>query len=161
YQSRLRPGPASRPRRLPPAAGRAVRPRLPDRPVRAVIIRPHRRRGVAPMSNLSELSTRVAARFHDAFGRTPLAERVQDILAQATPLGRFADVDNLKDATGDLLCSVLQLFTECGWDPAALAEATLAKIEDRKDIYARLGRKLRVALLGGAFDPVHRGHLEV
>src|ERR1700756_3409270 len=73
-----------------------------------------------PMSDLAQLTARIADHFHGAFGRTPLAERVQDILAQATTLGRFADLDHLKDETGDLLCSVLQLCTECGWDPAAL-----------------------------------------
>jgi hypothetical protein len=106
----------------------------------------------ATASDLAQLSARIADHFHGAFGRTPLAERVQDILAQATTLGRFADLDHLKDETGDLLCSVLQLCTECGWDPAALAEATLAKIAARQDFYARLGTKLRKgrrAALGG------------
>jgi nicotinate (nicotinamide) nucleotide adenylyltransferase len=112
-------------------------------------------------SDLAQISTRIAERFQSTFGRTPLAERVQDILAQATTLGRFADLDHLKDEAGDLLCGVLQLCTECRWDPAALVEATLAKVEARREIYSRLGRKLRVALLGGAFDPIHRGHVEV
>jgi nicotinate (nicotinamide) nucleotide adenylyltransferase len=113
------------------------------------------------MSDLAQLSQRIAERFAAAFGRTPLAERVQDILAQATTLGRYADMAQLQDEAGDLLCSVLQLCTECGWEPGALAAATLDKIDTRKEIYARLGRKLRVALLGGAFDPVHVGHVEV
>jgi NAD+ kinase len=113
------------------------------------------------MPDLSDVSARIAQKFQETFGRTPLAERVQDILAQATTLGRYADLDHLRDEAGDLLCSLLQMCTECGWDPARLADATLDKIEGRREIYSTLGRKLRVALLGGAFDPVHLGHIEV
>ena len=68
-------------------------------------------------------------------------------------LGRFADMAHLRDEAGDLLRSVLQLGTECAWEQAELAGATQANIEARKEIYARLGRKLKVAFLGGAFDP--------
>ena len=84
------------------------------------------------MSDLTQLRTRVAEHFHEAFGRTPLAERVDDIVAQAVSVSRFADLDHLRDETGDLLCGLLQLCTECGWEPAALAEATLAKIDSRR-----------------------------
>ena len=113
------------------------------------------------MSDLSDLRAKIAEQFQAAFGRTPLAERVEDIVAQATTLGRFTDLDHLRDEAGDLLAAVLQLCNENGWEPAELVAATLTKIASRRDIYARLGRKLRVVLLGGAFDPVHNGHLQV
>ena len=113
------------------------------------------------MPELARLSAEIAERFEAAFGRTPPDERVRDILARASTLGRHADPAHLRDEAGDLLCGVLQLCNECGWDPAALIAGTLARVDDRREVHARPGRKLRVALLGGAFDPVHRGHLEV
>jgi nicotinate (nicotinamide) nucleotide adenylyltransferase len=113
------------------------------------------------MSDLSELQQNIDSQFQAAFGRTPLAERVIDIVSQATALGRFTDLLHLREETGDLLCSALQLCSECGWNPGDLVSATLSRIAARHEIYAKLGRKLRVALLGGAFDPIHLGHFEL
>jgi nicotinate (nicotinamide) nucleotide adenylyltransferase len=113
------------------------------------------------MTTLPDLQQAIHERFEATFGRTPLPERIQDILSQATALGRYTDLVHLRDEAGDLLCSVLQLCSECGWAPADLVAATLRKIEQRGEQYARLGRKLRVAILGGAFDPVNVGHVEV
>jgi nicotinate-nucleotide adenylyltransferase len=118
-------------------------------------------RGRQSMSDLDRLREDIDRVFTDAFGRTPLGERLQDILKEAINLSRYTDHRHLKEEAGDLLCSLLQLFTECEWDVIEQARATLAKVKSRRLQYQTLGRKLSVALFGGAFNPVTSGHLGV
>jgi len=113
------------------------------------------------MESLPELRARINEVFRATFGATPLAGRVADIEAQALSLRRYRDLAHLRSEAGDLLASALQLCTECGWEPCDLVGETLARISARAGIHARLGRRLRVGLLGGAFDPVHAGHVQV
>lgn len=109
---------------------------------------------------VQDLLGRVYATFKRVFGRTPLNERLTDIQRQALELGRYTDVAHLKEKTGDLLCATLALCHEAGWNPEALAEASLEKIESRRAQYASLGRKTRVAILGTACDPPTLGHVD-
>ena len=97
--------------------------------------------------------------FTNSFGRTPLGERLQDILGEAIELSRYTDLPNLKEEAGDLLASTLQLCTECGWNANDLIKNTLTKIKAREKQYKALGRKVKVAILGGAFDPPTLGHI--
>ncbi|MCA8925863.1 MAG: nicotinate (nicotinamide) nucleotide adenylyltransferase [Planctomycetes bacterium] len=106
-----------------------------------------------------QLQERVDAAFTEHFGRTPLRERLDDLLKQAIDLTRYRDLRDLREEAGDLLCALLQLSTECDWRVEDLVEGTLAKLEARRLQYASLGRKTRVAILGGSFDPVTQGHL--
>lgn len=99
--------------------------------------------------------------FESNFGRTPLTERLKDIEGEVNELCRFTDVKNLKEETGDLLSSVIQLCNENDWEPEELIRNTLNKIEKRKIQYRSLGRKTKIALIGGAFDPPTIGHIKL
>src|SRR5215208_1147410 len=83
------------------------------------------------MSDLTELRASIAEQFHAAFGRTPLPQRIEDIVAQANSLSRAEDLDQVRDEAGDLICAVLQLCNEHGWEPADLVRTTLDKIAAR------------------------------
>ncbi|MHA2279587.1 MAG: nicotinate-nicotinamide nucleotide adenylyltransferase [Promethearchaeota archaeon] len=107
---------------------------------------------------MKKLQKRVGQAFVDTFGRTSLRERLEDILKEAIELQRWTDIKHLREEAGDLACSLLAFFDETGLDLQDSVEATLAKIERRKQQYTALGRKTKVALLGGAFDPPTLGH---
>jgi nicotinate-nucleotide adenylyltransferase len=113
------------------------------------------------ISNIHSLMTKIQTVFVDNFGLTPLRQRNQDILTEAIEISRFSSTANLKEEHGDLLCSLLMSFKENGWDPVECIEATLNKIERRKSQYQAYGRKLSIAILGGAFDPITVGHVAV
>jgi len=109
---------------------------------------------------MEELKKRVGDVFTDAFGRTPLKQRLDDITNETIELGRFTDLRNLKEEAGDLMASLIQLYNECEWDINSCVNNTLDKIKRRKLQYQTLGRKIKVALYAGSFDPVTLGHIQ-
>jgi nicotinate-nucleotide adenylyltransferase len=114
-----------------------------------------------PNMFLAPLQQRVAKCFQENFGRTPLKQRLDDILGEAIELSRFTDMRNLKEELGDILASAIMCAEECGWSVEDLVGETLQKIQRRSAQYRSLGRKIKVAILGGAFDPVTLGHIDV
>ena len=111
--------------------------------------------------NMESIQKTVNESFLEYFGRTPLKERLDDILKEAIGLHRFTDMDHLKEETGDLLASAMQLCNESGWESEELIKSTLEKIKKRKLQYKTLGRKRQIAILGGAFDPITIGHIKL
>lgn len=99
--------------------------------------------------------------FQEYFGRTPLTARLDDIFSEAVELHRSADIPNLKEEAGDLGASLLALCEECGFKFDDLVKRSHDKIKRRAAQYKSLGRKVKVALFGGAFDPPTLGHIAV
>jgi nicotinate-nucleotide adenylyltransferase len=95
------------------------------------------------------------------FGRTPLRQRLNDISKESSELVRYLDMMSLKEEASDLLGTLVQLCNECGWSVEELLQMNIKKIQKRRKQYQALGRKIQVAIIGGAFDCVTDGHVEV
>lgn len=99
--------------------------------------------------------------FIEHFQKTPLNERLKDILNESIELSRFTDIKNIKEEAGDLLCSVIQLCNESDFDVEEVINNCLEKIKRRKLQYQSLGRKTKVAILGISGNPCTIAHIQI
>jgi len=109
---------------------------------------------------MKELQQKINETFEKNFGYTPLGERLKDIQREFFELMKWNDIKNLKEESGDLLASLIQLHNESGWDVEENLNNTIDKINSRYLQYKSLGRKTKVAIFGGAFNPITIGHIQ-
>lgn len=109
---------------------------------------------------MKKLQKKINDTYLENFGYTPLNNRLKDIQNEFFELMKWQDVKNLKEETGDLLSSLIQLCNENDWKVEDLISDNIAKIESRAIQYKTLGRKTKVAIYGGAFSPITTGHVE-
>lgn len=110
---------------------------------------------------IHELLIKVANTYYNIFGRTPLRERLKDICKQAEELSRASDIDKMREKASNLFGSLMQFCNETHMDPQKLIEENIKLIQRRELQYRTLGRRKKVAILGGAFDPITIGHVKV
>jgi len=113
------------------------------------------------MKNVDHLSAHTAEVFKEAFGRSSIKTRVNDILGEAIELSRFTDIKNFREELGDIIASCFVAAEELGVSVEVLLQENWEKIKNRRVQYKSMGRKINVALMGGAFDPIHLGHIQV
>jgi len=107
-----------------------------------------------------DLQKKVKETFETHFGYTPFNERMVDVQNEFFELIKWQDFKNLKEETGDLLASLIQLCNENDWDIEQLLDDNSKKIQKRELQYKTLGRKTKVAILGGAFNPITKAHIQ-
>ena len=110
---------------------------------------------------MKNLQKKVQETFEKNFGYTPHGERMKDIQREFFELMKWQDIKNLKEEAGDLLASLIQLHNESGWDVSENLQSTLDKINSRYLQYKSLGRKTKVAILGGSFNPITIAHIQI
>jgi nicotinate-nucleotide adenylyltransferase len=111
-------------------------------------------------NNITDICRRINETFVEAFGESSISEGKDDLLREATEFSRAATFKDMESELGQVLTSALQRTNELKFDPIALIEKTLATIKHRSKQYSALGRKVKVAILGGAFDPITVGHIQ-
>jgi len=107
-----------------------------------------------------QLQNNIDKVFKENFGYTSFKERLNDIQREFFELLRWQDLKNIKEETGDLLSSLIQLCNENDWDIDEVIGDTLNKINNRMHQYKSLGRKTVVGILGGYFSPITTGHIQ-
>lgn len=107
---------------------------------------------------IEKLLQQIKQTYVATFGRTSMSARLDDIQKEAFELTRARDMESLKEETSDLLGTLFQWINEAGYSIEELIQMNCDKISNRS-LYRKLGRKVSVALIGGAFDPIHNGHI--
>jgi nicotinate (nicotinamide) nucleotide adenylyltransferase len=108
------------------------------------------------------IETRVSEVF-SIFGKqsTAIAIAIADVKKQLMKLDFDLTGKEKKLVLGQLFVAVVNLFNSEGISLQKAAKKGLAWIEENKHLYKANGRKKRIAIIPGSFDPFTYGHLEM
>ena len=91
---------------------------------------------------MKDIQKKIDETYSRVFSNTPQSERFSDIQNQFFKLMRNTGVKGMKESTGDLLASLIQLCNESDWDLTDLIKQILEK---KNHDYGESWRKMRVS----------------
>ena len=109
---------------------------------------------------MNDIQKKVDDIYKEAFIKTPLTMRLKDIEKEFKELINYTDNENLVEEASDLLGTVVQLHNELGISVEDSLKRNIEKITRRLPQYKSYGRKINVAILGGAFNPPTKAHIQ-
>lgn len=109
---------------------------------------------------INRLASEINQVFVDVFGVSALSEGKDDLSRQVMEFSRASTLSDMRTKIGCVITSALQRSYELDVDPSEVVRQTLGSIRERSSQYKSLGRRVRVAILGGAMNPITNGHIK-
>ena len=113
------------------------------------------------MSDAPGLQQRIAKRFEEVFGSVPNDEAIQDLKNQLLGIEVAENSVRLQEKCGDMVYALVAFIVRNGWSVEQVIRICEEKLDRRKTIYQSLGRRLRVGIYGGSFNPITLAHTAV
>lgn len=110
------------------------------------------------MKTLKKITETIRNMYH-IFGYNSRKESIKDIGKNYTKLLMDLNGKDYDLALSQLFCSVVDLLDNEGISIEQATETASQWLKDHKQFYVSIGRRERIGIIGGSFDPFTNGHL--